>query len=386
MIKKKLRVALFVPWIKSKGGIERTILALLKGSRHDIDVYTLSFNQSLTFDEYKRFKITDYGKKVRRSLILRGALFLKDSRSANIDLSRYDALVISTAGISELILLNRDVSKIVTIAMTHTPLRIAHNMYDYYKKQSLAYKIELPLFVSVYRLLERAAWKKVDFAFVHSEEVKKRLLATGLIDASHILKDRPHINYTRVSRSKTTKKFLLYNSRYIDYKRQDLAISAFKASSLKSRGFKLVLSGFAEDEGYFERIKELSAGDNSVIVMKNIDDKMVSRLYRECYATLFLAFNEDTGFVPLESLAYGKPVICINEGGPREFIKNGTNGLLVNDDPDSIASAMEKVLDKRLYKRLVAGALKSPRYDDAKFITLFDKNLDTAVRRGKRRA
>ncbi len=85
------------------------------------------------------------------------------------NLEKYDAFVVSTAGISELLFLNNKAK--INVAFVHTPLRVAHNMYDYYKEQSLLYKLILPIAVRIYRLLESMAWKKIDYAFVLSDEV-----------------------------------------------------------------------------------------------------------------------------------------------------------------------------------------------------------------------
>jgi alpha-1,3/alpha-1,6-mannosyltransferase len=133
------------------------------------------------------------------------------------------------------------------------------------------------------------------------------------------------------------------------------------------------LGGFAEDKEYFKEIKKLGSGN--IIVKDNLSEKELTDLYKKCYVTLFLAINEDTGFTPLESLAYRKPVIAVNEGGPKEFIKNEENGLLVNADEKSIANALNSVLNRKFYTKLVEGAKKSKVYDEKRFIM----NLDDTV-------
>jgi len=42
---KQKKVALFFPWIKSKGGAERALLEILDNSKHKIDVYTWIYDK-----------------------------------------------------------------------------------------------------------------------------------------------------------------------------------------------------------------------------------------------------------------------------------------------------------------------------------------------------
>ena len=53
---------------------------------------------------------------------------------------------------------------------------------------------------------------------------------------------------------------------------------------------------------------------------------------------------EPFGFVAIESMACGTPVVGVNEGGLRESVVNGETGLLVDRDPESIAAAVMQLL------------------------------------------
>ena len=371
MVKK---IALFVPWIKSKGGMERTELNILKNSRHKIDVYTFDYEKEKTFSDFEKFNIIRLKNREYRkySTVMRGIVLGMDILFTKVDLSKYDVLLISTSGIAELFAIRNHAK--VNIAFTHTQLRIAHEFYDYYRKKSLLYKILLPPIVFIYKRIEKIAWKHIDYSIVQSEEVKDRFRRHGTFSTERVFKVSPPLDLSGVKISKKTKKFFLYNSRFTDYKRQDLAIEAFKRSGLQKNGFKLVLSGFIEDEKYFKKLKK--AANKYIVFKPNISEKELKQLYRDCYATVFLAVNEDTGLVPLESLAYGKPVITVNEGGPKEFITNGYNGFVVNADVNAVADAMIRMADKRIYSSLKYGAEHSTRYTVEAFIKKFDELID----------
>ncbi len=54
---------------------------------------------------------------------------------------------------------------------------------------------------------------------------------------------------------------------------------------------------------------------------------------------------EPFGMAPLEGNACGLPVIAVAEGGVRETIVDGVNGLLVDADPNAMASAIRHLLE-----------------------------------------
>jgi glycosyltransferase involved in cell wall biosynthesis len=66
---------------------------------------------------------------------------------------------------------------------------------------------------------------------------------------------------------------------------------------------------------------------------------------------------EPFGYAPLEANACGLPVIAVAEGGVRETVEDGVNGLLVENDPPCMAAAIERLMaDDPLHQRLSEGA------------------------------
>ncbi len=66
------------------------------------------------------------------------------------------------------------------------------------------------------------------------------------------------------------------------------------------------------------------------------------------------SINETFGLVYIEAMAAGKIAIASNTGGPKEYIKNGENGFLVDpQDPNDLALVLEKlVTDNKLRDRI----------------------------------
>ena len=52
---------------------------------------------------------------------------------------------------------------------------------------------------------------------------------------------------------------------------------------------------------------------------------------------------EPFGIAPVEALAAGCPVIALNAGGAKDYIKDGENGILFDEQTvDSLAAAIER--------------------------------------------
>lgn len=60
---------------------------------------------------------------------------------------------------------------------------------------------------------------------------------------------------------------------------------------------------------------------------------------------------EPFGFAPLEANACGLPVVAVSEGGVRETVIDGLNGLLVEHRPRAMAVAIQRLLDNPHYAR-----------------------------------
>ena len=95
---------------------------------------------------------------------------------------------------------------------------------------------------------------------------------------------------------------------------------------------------------------ESLAKDLSVTLVTRIsvsDEELVDVLNRAS-VMIYVSRLEPFGMAPLEANACGTPVVAIAEGGIRETIVDGVNGLLVPDRrPDLIGRALARVLDDR---------------------------------------
>ena len=71
-----------------------------------------------------------------------------------------------------------------------------------------------------------------------------------------------------------------------------------------------------------------------------ITDEKLVQLYNQALVTLYAPVMEPFGFVPLESMACGTPVVGVNEAGVRETIIDHITGLLVEREPAYFADSI----------------------------------------------
>ena len=129
--------------------------------------------------------------------------------------------------------------------------------------------------------------------------------------------------------------FLLGFSRFIPYKRLDLAIEAGLAADVP-----VVLAGAGPDEERLRAFAEERA-PGRVHFVRSPGQELYRALLQRCLALVFPAV-EDFGIVPVEAMAAGRPVIANALGGTAETIVHGRTGALVEHwSRDELRSAVE---------------------------------------------
>jgi glycosyltransferase involved in cell wall biosynthesis len=126
---------------------------------------------------------------------------------------------------------------------------------------------------------------------------------------------------------------------------------------------RLVLIANTVDSRYLDQIRKLAEQLEVVFELKRrIEDIELIDILNRANTMLYAPRLEPFGYAPLEANACGLPVIAVAEGGVRETIRDGVNGILVEHDPQSMAEAIERLLeDDMLHQRLSQQATEHVR-------------------------
>ena len=130
-------------------------------------------------------------------------------------------------------------------------------------------------------------------------------------------------------------RYLFTVSRLDRPKRIDLLIEAMRY--VKS-DIELRIAGTGPQE---PELRELAAADPRVKLVGFLNDPELADAYAAARAVLFVPYEEDYGFITLEAMLSGKPVITTTDaGGPTELVSHLVNGLVTAPKPASLGRAI----------------------------------------------
>ena len=140
--------------------------------------------------------------------------------------------------------------------------------------------------------------------------------------------------------------YFFYPSRINAAKRQHLAVEALATLPGNRR---LILCGESEDDAYYQKLQDevirLGLSDR-VRFLGRVTEQEKLRLYARSLAVIYPPFDEDYGYVTLEAMLSGKPVVtCTDSGGPLEFVNHETTGYVTAPDASALAAALAQLAE-----------------------------------------
>lgn len=242
------------------------------------------------------------------------------------------------------------------ICYCHTPLRYGWDLTHHYQKNYpypwLVRKI-MPPFLLYLRIWDRAAAQRPDIILCNSQFVKKRI--------KKYYHKKPQVVHPPVEIScfkkyqREPKNYYLMVSRFIPYKRIDLAIQAFNKLQLP---LKIVGEG-----PEYKKLKQIA--QNNIEFLGPVYGRTLKELYASCKGFV-MPQKEDFGLAPLEVMASGRPVIAFKAGGALDYIQEGVNGIFFEPQtPKALMEAIKKFNKKTFNPQEITESVK--KFDKSAF-------------------
>lgn len=129
-------------------------------------------------------------------------------------------------------------------------------------------------------------------------------------------------------------------------KRIDMLVSAARAMR---DPIPFVIAGAGPEES---RLRQIADGDPNIHFVGPIDDDEAVEFYSNALAVPFIPYDEDYGYITIEAMLSGKPVITVSDsGGPLEFVVNGETGLVCPPTVEALTQQLEYAVQNRASMR-----------------------------------
>ncbi|MBO5468848.1 MAG: glycosyltransferase family 4 protein [Lachnospiraceae bacterium] len=192
--------------------------------------------------------------------------------------------------------------------------------------------------------------KEARYIYTNAQNTANRLMQYNGIEGEALY--HPPLNYEKMHCEKYGD-YIFYASRIDTIKRQRLLVEAARYTKTD---VKFVIAGSGPE-------KELEYIKNQIITY-HLEDKVTLagfiseeekiNYYANCLGVYFGAYDEDYGYITLEGFFSKKTVIVHKDaGGPLEFVIDGENGYVIDEDAQVLAERIDSLYnDRQLAKQL----------------------------------
>ncbi len=309
-----MKIAIIHDYLIANAGAEKCLLALLE-IYPKADIYSLFYDKS-KFKYLSKYKVKTSFLNHLPFLKKRHQIFLPLYPLAieSLNLKGYDLIISSSWGWSKGIKKDK---RTCHISYCYTPLRFVH--YRDMLESRLARKKKPIRFFAEKVVKYLKAWdiataKNVDYFIATCNNVKSRIKKFYSRDST-VINPPTELNLFRLNGTIKKDSFFLVVSRFVPYKKIDLAIEAFNKMKLP---LKIVGSGCEN-----KHLRDI-AGPN-IEFTDYLTQRELIKTYQNCQALVFPQ-EEDWGITSIEAQACGRPIIAYAKGGALEHVIEGKTG------------------------------------------------------------
>lgn len=359
-----LKVAIVCDWLTNVGGAEKVLLEIHR-MFPKAPIYTSKYD-SKGIDWFLDAEVRTRWLQIFPTCLRRFLGVFRQIWFSHLNLSGYD-LVISVTGAEAKAV---RVPNGVHVSYCHVPTQYYWQMYDDYVKEP-GFGVLNPVvrffFKALVSPLRRADFKaagRVD-AFVTISDYARDLIAKYYKREAVVVHPVVEVGDFAKVVEKPVENFYVTSSRQVTWKRLDLAILA----CLKA-GRKLVVIGEGPEH---KNLKKLAEGSDLIKFVPLLKKEELARYLARAKGYLFPSM-EPFGIAPVEALAAGCPVIALGEGGARDYVKDGENGVLFErQSVGSLVSAIERFEKMKFSRKAVSESARG--FSEERF----DKELFEAI-------
>ncbi len=327
---KDLKVAIIHDWLVSYGGAERVVEVWA-------DLFPKAPIYTTVYDE-KNLGHTFPAERIRPSRMqgipgvkkhYRKMLSLMPRAFEEFDLTGYDLILSSSSSCAKGVMTS---AGSLHVSYVHSPMRYAWDLYaEYLREAHPIVRMGMRRQMPGIRQWDASTGLRVDKFLANSREVAARIENTYRREAA-VLHPPVSTDFFTPDDSENPEDYYLILSRFIPYKRIDLAILACNQMNRR-----LIVIGDGPQKKELQKL----AGP-TIEFTGRIPDEEVVKYYQKCRGFLFPGF-EDFGITPVETQACGRPVIAYGKGGALDSIIPDKTGIYFPEQTlESLMAAMEE--------------------------------------------
>lgn len=214
---------------------------------------------------------------------------------------------------------------------------------------------------------------KIDCITTPSESMRELIRSYGVKNRIEIIPNAIHLisfkeddvfKRTEIKKKYNLKeddKIILFVGRVASEKSIDKIIKTL--AIIKKRDISKVKLLIIGDGPAMDELKQLARTlkiEKDVIFAGTVSYEEIRHYYKMAYVFTIASTTETFGIVTIEALASGVPVLAVKAPGAVDILTDGVDGLLVDNDVEKFANALEKIIrEPELREKLSRGALKT---------------------------